>query len=427
MPKPKMPRWLYAALGFVVALTLVVGVPAIRAAAEDGDDPSPTPAATTTASTPEPEPTKSTAAPQPRPSQSDEPDPAPAEPSRSSSARPTATATAKPSKGPKAPRESVSSRPSSSATTATGPKKPGAPGTLKQCVNGREVITLDPATAVDTDKYRWWTSQDDDAFGDPIPDGFFVAVVELKPGVPTWSDGTSEPLQWAFPKAGKACPVEKTKVTAVNGTFTDKCGLDFNLEFTPAKTEGVKYVTARDGNTLKVSAVVTDEAKFELTNPTWTQSATDKLEACKLVGLGFKTGCGVVDVTNPAKNPGLVFQYGSFDELSPDGEVFIEPGQTVRVKTSRARLDWAAFDLWGDYEAIFGEGVKVPQKCGPTTKPPKKPTKPDKPWEPRRPGRVDTDNGLVKPRFDQTTLAGGGLLVAFGVVMLFAGRRRRTG
>lgn len=71
-----MPRWLYAALGFAVSLTLVVGVPAIRAAAEDGDNSSPTPAATTEATTasvtPKAEPSQE--APSPKPS-TNKPDP----------------------------------------------------------------------------------------------------------------------------------------------------------------------------------------------------------------------------------------------------------------------------------------------------------------------------------------------------------------
>ncbi len=181
----------------------------------------------------------------------------------------------------------------------------------------------------------------------------------------------------------------------MNGTFDDPCGPDFNLKFKAAVTEGVEYTQTRTGNTITVTAKVTDSAKYVLTNPTWSQTATDKLEACpveKLVGLGFKTGCGVVDVTNPAKNPGVFFQYGSFNEFSPDGEVFIEPGQTVRVNTNRARLDWAAFDFWGDYEPIFGEGLKVPQKCGP-----KKPPSQDRPdtWKDKKPssGAPSEDDG----------------------------------
>ncbi|MGB4957191.1 MAG: hypothetical protein WBO49_01960, partial [Candidatus Saccharimonas sp.] len=92
---------------------------------------------------------------------------------------------------------------------------------------------------------------------------------------PDWTQSKTDGLE--------ACPVVKIKVTAVNGVFTDLCGSEYNVTFKAAVTEGVEYVQVREGNTLKVTAKVTDSAKYELTNPDWTQSKTDGLEACPVV------------------------------------------------------------------------------------------------------------------------------------------------
>jgi hypothetical protein len=73
---------------------------------------------------------------------------------------------------------------------------------------------------------------------------------------------------------------ELTNVTAVDGAFNDTCGLTFNLTFTPVVTEGVVYTPVQTGNTITVTASVTDATKYVLTNPDWTQTATDTLEAC---------------------------------------------------------------------------------------------------------------------------------------------------
>ena len=99
----------------------------------------------------------------------------------------------------------------------------------------------------------------------------------------TWSDSTVSPKTFRLVDSGVACEVPLIKVTAVNGTFADECGPDFNLSFTPAVTAGVKYVEVRDGNTIKVTPDVTDPAKYELTNPEWSQTATDQLVACDIV------------------------------------------------------------------------------------------------------------------------------------------------
>ncbi|MBC7764438.1 hypothetical protein H7Y29_01860 [Microbacteriaceae bacterium] len=81
---------------------------------------------------------------------------------------------------------------------------------------------------------------------------------------------------------GPCAPVEqaKTQVTAVNGVFADDCGLEFNLAFTAAVTEGVTYTQTRSENKLTVTATVTDSTKYTLTNPNWMQSQTDLLVAC---------------------------------------------------------------------------------------------------------------------------------------------------
>ncbi len=82
-------------------------------------------------------------------------------------------------------------------------------------------------------------------------------------------------------------PVVK-KVTAVNGVFNDVCGPDFNLTFTPAVTEGVRYVETRTGNTVTVKAEALKG--YELTNPTWSQTATDSLKACQPTEVAWPQG-----------------------------------------------------------------------------------------------------------------------------------------
>lgn len=77
------------------------------------------------------------------------------------------------------------------------------------------------------------------------------------------------------------CPVQKVSVTAVDGSFTDECGPEYNLVFTPTVTEGVRYVQHRNGNTLTVTAEVTDSSKYTLKNASWMQEQTDHLVACE--------------------------------------------------------------------------------------------------------------------------------------------------
>ncbi|OYX35494.1 hypothetical protein B7Z00_05065, partial [Candidatus Saccharibacteria bacterium 32-50-10] len=57
-----------------------------------------------------------------------------------------------------------------------------------------------------------------------------------------WTDRTVSPKTYRLVDSGVACEVPLIKVTAVNGSFADECGPDFNLSFTPAVTAGVKYV-----------------------------------------------------------------------------------------------------------------------------------------------------------------------------------------
>ena len=82
---------------------------------------------------------------------------------------------------------------------------------------------------------------------------------------------------------GPCTPVQedKTKVTAVNGTFSDKCGTAFNLTFAPAVTEGVTYNAVQTGNTVNVTA--TAKQGYTLTDPNWKQSQTDQLTACPVI------------------------------------------------------------------------------------------------------------------------------------------------
>lgn len=72
-------------------------------------------------------------------------------------------------------------------------------------------------------------------------------------------------------------PPPLTEVTAVNGTFVDEPGPDFNLKFVPVPTEGVEYVVVRveNTNTLNVTAVA--KTGNVLANPEWFQTATDLL------------------------------------------------------------------------------------------------------------------------------------------------------
>lgn len=82
-------------------------------------------------------------------------------------------------------------------------------------------------------------------------------------------------------------PVVK-KATAVNGVFTDVCGRDSNLTFTPTVTEGVRYVETRSGNTITVKAEALEG--YTLTNPSWSQTATDALVACEVDDLVLPQG-----------------------------------------------------------------------------------------------------------------------------------------
>ncbi|NCU38260.1 hypothetical protein EOL96_04370 [Candidatus Saccharibacteria bacterium] len=71
------------------------------------------------------------------------------------------------------------------------------------------------------------------------------------------------------------------RVTAVDGTFKDDCGTEFNLTFVESTTLGVNYTVIRSVNTITVTA--TAEPGYVLTNPEWSQHATDELIACPVV------------------------------------------------------------------------------------------------------------------------------------------------
>ena len=92
----------------------------------------------------------------------------------------------------------------------------------------------------------------------------------------TWTDGTVAPKVYA--DSGVVCEGEGLiVVTAVNGTFIDEPGSQFNLVFVPETTEGLEYIQIKFGNTLTVVAVVTDTDKYVQGNPEWFQEATDLL------------------------------------------------------------------------------------------------------------------------------------------------------
>jgi hypothetical protein len=88
---------------------------------------------------------------------------------------------------------------------------------------------------------------------------------------PEWGD--------IIPAPESGCPgSELKKATAVNGTPVDSCGPTMNADINPATTEGVDYIKTVSGNTVTLTAKA--KAGYELTNPTWSQSYTDKLVAC---------------------------------------------------------------------------------------------------------------------------------------------------
>jgi hypothetical protein len=184
---------------------------------------------------------------------------------------------------------------------------------------------------------------------------------------PNWTQSATDTLT--------PCESELTQVTAVNGTFTDKCGTEYNLTFTPAVTEGVKYVEVREGNTLTVHAEVTDDSKYELTNPNWTQSKTDELVKCEeqppvlkvLDEITIVPACGYVSVTNPKTNPTVEVPYGDFNQGEPDGVVTVKPGQTVKIMTTRTSLDGMVYA--DGYESLVFENVAVKQNCSATPPP----------------------------------------------------------
>lgn len=134
----------------------------------------------------------------------------------------------------------------------------GTPGTDETLQTGNNPISID--------------RKDDMVIGTPFTDaqGRSVVIGFGDPGnqdnEPTISDCPQTPA--------------KTPVTAVNGEFTDYCGLVFNLQFTAAVTVGVVYTPVTVGSTTTVHASVTNPALYTLTNPQWEQHATDTLEAC---------------------------------------------------------------------------------------------------------------------------------------------------
>ncbi|QQS19124.1 hypothetical protein IPL68_03740 [Candidatus Saccharibacteria bacterium] len=136
---------------------------------------------------------------------------------------------------------------------------------------------------------------------------------------PGWSQTKTDDLV--------ACPVEKTKVTAVDGKFSNLCGPGYNLSFAETPTDGVKYVQTRTGNTLKVTPEVTDSSKYELTNPGWSQTKTDDLVACPVE----KTKVTAVDGKfSNLCGPGYNL---SFAETPTDGVKYVQTrtGNTLKV------------------------------------------------------------------------------------------------
>lgn len=137
-----------------------------------------------------------------------------------------------------------------------------------------------------------------------------TAVFTAKPYYHFLKDGQSvSTISVSYVDSGRLCS-ELKPATAVNGEFTDPCGVtEFNLTFTPTPTEGVEYITTRTGifrNTLTVTAKA--KAGYELTNPTWSQSASDSRTPCPInwptVALA-KVDCDTVTI-NATNLPRLV-------------------------------------------------------------------------------------------------------------------------
>ena len=103
-------------------------------------------------------------------------------------------------------------------------------------------------------------------------------------------------------------------------------------------------------------------------------------ELAPVVAVGEKC---YANFTNPVDNPESVkVPYGSFDNDEPDGTIEVKPGETVKVETTRAQLDFIAYG--SESYAYAGSGsVKVDQECGVTPTP--KPPVPPKVDDPRQP------------------------------------------
>lgn len=310
-----------ARISIVAAATAIACcLPALTAAANPTDAPSPTPAAASATPSkpaqpapkdddksepaqPTPSQVQTTRAPAPEPSKAD-PTKAPA-PKSSETATPTKAPTPTPSPSVSQTEEptpsvtpSQTTSPTSTPTTSETPSATPKATSAWSCEREAGKLTGNVLVSPTLDNRGVDVRT---PFAVTVTDGSgadFTSPQNLQPGELRPLEPSAFPAGGDFSVVIKANGVKvfsdtfntdscklpaKIKVTAVNGTFTDECGPDFNLKFTPAVTEGVEYVQVREGNTLKVTAEVTDAGKYELTNPDWTQSKTDGLEACPVV------------------------------------------------------------------------------------------------------------------------------------------------
>ena len=116
-------------------------------------------------------------------------------------------------------------------------------------------------------------------------------------------------------------------------------------------------------------------------------------------------GCGFVLVTNE-EDADAEFLYGSFDKASPDGQVSVPAGKTVKVETSRRQLDYLAFFDNGKFAE--GENVSVKQDCGGNN--PGGPDQPNGPNNPGTSGSPSNPGSSNPPTWHQPTVSttGGG-------------------
>jgi hypothetical protein len=205
-----------------------------------------------------------------------------------------------------------------------------------------------------------------------------------------------------------ACPAPKTEVTAVDGTFANACGPGFNLVFTEATTEGVRYVQTRvnaadqpdpNGVTLKVTPEVTDPSKFVLTNPDWRQSATEDYVACPVNTVRL---CGSF-VGYPAGSEWYVVAVYQGEEFLTFGWTAV--GEGIDLELPLNRLYGITLVVRGpdgtELTRVEYDADNLPASCK-TYSPP-----PEKVAIPTQPASTDRCNPavgpVVRPAWDPTT------------------------